>query len=154
MSVLVNEGADGDVELTFSIVSEVADRSSVEPSRDGFEFGDDLGGAFFGSSGDGSSGEAGGEGGEGSVFWGEGSADGGDEVVDVLEFFELENVGDFDGAVLADLSEIIAQEVGDHDELGAFFFRVLEVVGGLSIARGVRIAWAGAFNGASFDLVS
>ena len=154
MSVLVNEGANGDVELAFSIVTEVADGSGVEPSRDGFEFGDDFGGAFFGGAGDGSSGEAGGEGGESRVFWGEGAADGGDEVVDVLEFFELKDVGDFHGAVLADLPEVIAQEVGDHDEFSAFFFGVLEVVGGLGIAGGIWVAWASAFDGAGFDLVS
>lgn len=126
----VDEGADGDVELGFAVEAEVSHGAGVEAAGAGFELGDDLGGAFFGGAGDGAAGEAGGEGVEVGAAGGEGAFDGGDEVVDVLEFFELEHVGDLDGAELADLSDVIAEEVGDHDELGGFLFGLAEVEGG------------------------
>lgn len=151
---MVDEGADGDVELRFAIEAEVSDGAGVEAARDGLEFGDDFGGAFFGSAGDGAAGEAGGEGGDGGVSGREGAADGGDEVVDVLEFFELEHVGDLDGAEFADLAEVVAEEVGDHDEFGAFFFGVLEVEGGFGVELGVGEAGAGSFDGAGFDFAA
>ena len=84
LAVFVDEGADGDVELGFAIEAEVADGSGVEATGGGLEFGDDLGGAFFRSAGDGAAGEAGGEGGEGGLIGSEGAANGGGEVVDVL----------------------------------------------------------------------
>ena len=84
----------------------------------------------------------------------QGAADGGDEVVDVLEFFEAEHVGDLHGSEFADLADVVPEEVGDHDELGGFFFRLAEVEGGAGVELGIGEARAGAFDGAGFDLFS
>ena len=154
VSVFVNEGADGDVELGFAVEAEVAHGAGVETAWGGLEFGDDFGGAFFGRAGDGAAGEAGTESIDGRLILAEGSANGGDEVVDVLEFFELEHVGDLHGAVFTNLAEIVAEEVGDHDELGSFFFGTLEFEGRFGVEFGVGEAGAGAFDGAGFDFAT
>lgn len=137
VAVLVDEGADGDVELGLMVKAKVSDGAGVEAAGGGFEFGDDFGGALFRGAGDGASGEAAAEGGEVGLVGTEGALDGGDEVVDVLEGFEAEDVGDFDGAVLADAAEVVTEEVGDHDEFGGFFLGLLEVLGGLEVEVGV-----------------
>lgn len=59
--VFADESADGDIELAFLVVSEVADGSAVEAARNGFEFVDDFTCAFFGGTCDAAAGEAGGE---------------------------------------------------------------------------------------------
>ena len=150
----VNEGADGDVELRFAVEAEVADGTCVKAAIDGLEFGDDFGGTFFGRSGDGATWEAGAEGGGRGEFIAQGAADGGDEMVDVLEFFVLEHVGDLDGAEFANLAEVVAEEVGDHDELGGFFFGPLQVEGGAGVEFGVGEAGTGSFDGPRLDFAS
>lgn len=72
-------------------------------------------------------------------------------MVDVLEFFVLEHVGDLNGAEFANLAEVVAEEVGDHDELGGFFFGPLQVEGGAGIKFGVGEAGTGSFYGSRFD---
>ena len=61
MTVLVDESADGDVELGFVIESQEAHSAGVKAAGNGFEFRDDFGGSFLRRAGDGSSGEASGE---------------------------------------------------------------------------------------------
>ena len=119
--VLADGGADGDVEEGFAVEAEAADGAGVEAAGMGFEFGDDFGGAFFGGAGDGAAGEAGAEGGAVADGGGELAFDGGDEVEDLRVGFDFPEFGDLDAAVGADLTEVVALEVGDHEELGAFF---------------------------------
>ena len=152
LAVFVNEGADGDIELGFAIEAKVSNGAGVESAGNGFEFGDNFSGSFLGGAGDRAAGEAGCKGGEGRVFGSEGAANGRDKVVNVLQFFKLEHVGDLDRAEFADLAEVVAEEVGDHDELGAFLFGILEVEGGLGVEFGISEAGAGSFDGAGLDL--
>lgn len=107
VTLLVNEGADSDVKLGLAIVAEVAESSGVEATGDGLKLSDNFARSYFRSSGDRTTGEAGTEGAEGVFLGGEGAANGGDEVVDVLKFFELENIADVNGAEAADLAEVI-----------------------------------------------
>ncbi len=58
-----------------------------------------------------------------------------------------------DGAVLADLSEVISEEVGDHDEFCAFFFGCLQFDRGGGVLLRVGGAGSGAFDWAGFDLL-
>ena len=106
---------------------------------------------MLGGSGDGAAGGAGGEGCGVGDFFPEGASYCGEEVVDVGEFLELEELGDVDGAVVADLAEVVAEEVGDHDELGDFFGGGDEIVGGAFVVVGVGEAWSCAFDGAGLD---
>jgi hypothetical protein len=115
-------GADGDAELAFAVESEVAMASAVGAAGDGFEGVDDFHGAELGGTGDGTAWETGGEGIEMGQVRAELGLDGGDEVLDLGEGFETEEVGDLDGAEFGDATEVIAEEVGDHDEFGAFLF--------------------------------
>jgi len=57
-----HEGANGDVELRIAIEAEIADGPGIKPTRDGFEFRDDLNSPFFRGSGDASAGKEGLEG--------------------------------------------------------------------------------------------
>jgi len=71
-----------------------------------------------------------------------------------LKFFELQHVGDLDGAKLTDLSEIIAEEIGDHDKFGSFLFGTLEVESGLGIEFRISEAGARALDRPGFDFAT
>ena len=150
--VLADGGADGDVEEAFAVEAEAADGAGVEAAGMGLEFGDDFGGALFGGAGDGAAGEAGAEGGAVADGGGELAFDGGDEVEDLRVGFDFPEFGDLDAAVGANLTEVVALEVGDHEELGAFLGGGEEVGAGGGVASGVvGEAGAGAFDGAGDD---
>ena len=55
---------------------------------------------------------------------------------DLLEAFELQQFRHGHAAELADRAEVVALEVGDHDQLGDFLRRGEQIVGGFLV--GVR----------------
>ncbi len=118
----------------------------------GFEFVDDFHGADFGGASDAAAGKAGGEGGEVGLAIAEAAGDGGDEMLDLGVTLEAGQFGDVDGAVFADFAEVVAEEVGDHDEFGHFFGAGLKLVAELGVTGGVGGAGAGAFDGAGLDV--
>lgn len=151
--VLADGGADGDVEEGFTVKAKATDGAGVDAAWVGFELRDDFGGAFFGGTGDRAAGEAGAEGGAVADGGGELAFDCGDEVEDLRVGFDFPELGDLDTAVSADLTEVVALEVGDHKKLGAFFGGGEEVGVGGGVSRGVvREAGAGAFYGAGGDV--
>ena len=81
----------------------------------------------------------------------QGAGDGGDEVVDLGERLEAEHFGDLDAAELAHLAEVVAEQVGDHDELGDFLGGGLEFVSGAAVLVGIGKPRAGALDGAGLD---
>ena len=150
----VNEGADHDAELGFAIESEVAEGAGVKSAWGGLEFGDDFAGALFRCTGDGTSGRTAGEGVKVGEAFIESAGDGGDEVMDLGERFELGESIDGNAAELANAPEVVAKEVGDHEELGHLLFGGLEFVRGAEVAGGVVETGAGAFDGAGLDAVA
>lgn len=150
--VLADGCADGDVEEAFAIKTEAADGAGIEAAGVGLEFGDDLGGALFGGTCDGAAGETGAEGGAVADVGGELADDGGDEVENLRVGFDFPEFGDLDAAEFADLTEVVALEVGDHEELGAFFGGGEQIGAGGGVAGGILgKAGAGAFDGAGDD---
>jgi hypothetical protein len=135
--VFADGGADGDAELAFAVETEVTERAGVRTAGDGFEFVDDFHGAEFGRAGNAAAGETGGEGGKMCNAGAQTTFDSGDEVLDLGKTFEPDEFGDLDGAEFADFAEVIAQEVGDHDEFGHFLGAGLEFVGELGVASGI-----------------
>lgn len=150
--VFLDGGADGDVPLAAAVEAEPADGAGVEAAGVGLKLGDDLAGAFFGSAGDAAAREAGTEGIDVIDVRAEGAGDGGDEVEDLGVAFHPPELGDGDAAEFADLAEVVALEVGDHEELGALFGGGGEFVDGGGVAGGIAgEAGAGAFDGAGGD---
>ena len=78
---------------------------------------------FFGAPVMRAAGEAGAEGGDVVDVRAQPSVDGGDEVEDLLEALELQQLRDAHAAEFADLPEVVALEIGDHDEFGDFLWR-------------------------------
>ncbi len=144
---LYDGGADDDVELALAVEAEVADGSGVKASGGGFEVGDDLQSAFLRCAGDRPAGEASGDGVEVGDVGAELAFDGRDQVKDLFEALEAQEVGHAHAAVFADAPEIVAFQVGDHDEFGDFFGRGEQLVGGAFVAVGFRSPRAGAFDG-------
>ena len=62
------------------------------------------------------------------------------------EMLEVRELRDGDAAVLADLAEVVALEVGDHDELGEFLRVGLELEGELGVEDGIAAARARALD--------
>ena len=151
--VVKDEGADGYAEGGGAVGSDVADGTGVDAAGVGFELADDLHSADLGSSGDGAAGEEGGEdvveGGAGA----EGGGDGGGHLVEGLVALDGEEVVDVDGAGERDAAEVVAEEVDDHDVLGAVLFVVLEREGDGVVFDEVEAAGHGALHGAGGDFV-
>ena len=80
--------------------------------------------------------------------------DGGDEVEDLRVAFELHELRNGDAAVFADLAEVVALEVGDHDELGEFLGVGQELEGELLVTHGIAAARARAFDRARGDVAA
>ena len=57
-------------------------------------------------------------------------------------------------AEFAHSAEVVAEEVGDHHQLRAFFFAGLQLVGELGVALRIGIARAGALDGAGLDVLA
>lgn len=152
--VFADESADGDIELAFVVVAEIAHRPTVEAARHGFELVDDFTSTFFGGPGDAAAGKAGGEQVDGIDIGSEFSAHGRYEVKDLFEGFELQHFIDAHGTKLANLADVIAEQVGDHDELRNFLRGSLQLIGGASVLIGIGKAGSSAFDGASFDMPS
>ncbi len=134
---LLDGGADGDVPLAAAVEAEPADGAGVEAAGVGFEFGDDLAGAFFGCAGDAAAGEAGAEGVDVIDMRAQDAGDGGDEVKHLSEAFHAPEFGNGDAAEFADLAEVVAFEVGDHEELGTLFGRGGELTHGGGVTCGI-----------------
>ena len=66
--------------------------------------------------------------------------------------FESDEFGNLDRTEFAHFAEIIAQEIGDHDEFGHFLGTRLEFVSELGVASGICGAWPGAFDGPGLDV--
>ncbi len=107
--VFADESADGDIELAFVVVAEIAHRPTVEAARHGFELVDDFTSTFFGGTGDAAAGKAGGEQVDGIDIGSEFSAHGRHEVKDLFEGFELQHFIDAHGTKLANLADVIAE---------------------------------------------
>ena len=114
---------------------------------------DELHGAAFGGAGDGAAGEEGAEdvieGGVGE----ESAGDGGSHLEKGLVFFDGEEVVSADGAGLGDFSEVVAEEIDDHDVFGAVFGVVMEPIDELRVFGEGAAAGCGAFHGAGGDAV-
>jgi hypothetical protein len=65
------------------------------------------------------------------------AGDGGDEVKHLREAFHPPQLGHGDAAKLADLAEVVALEIGDHEQLGALFGGGGELAHGGGIAFGI-----------------
>ena len=63
-----------------------------------------------------------------------------------------DEVGNLDGTEFADAAEVVAEEIGDHDEFGNFLGAGLEFVAELGVAGGVGVSRSGAFDGTGLDL--
>ncbi len=131
----------------------MADGSGVDAAGVGFELADDLHGADLGGAGDGAAGKHGGE----DVVEGgartQGGGDGGGHLVEGLVALDGEEVVDVHGAGKADAAEVVAEEVDDHDMLGAVLFVALERERGGGVFGGVEAAGHGALHGAGGDFV-
>lgn len=149
---LLHGGADGDVPLAAAVEAEPADGAGVEAAGVGLELGDDFAGTLFGGAGDAAAGEAGAEGIHMIHVRAQGAGDGGDEVEDLGVAFDTPELGDGDAAKFTDLAEVVALQVGDHEQLGALFHRRGQLAHGGAVARGV-IDKAGArpFDGTCGD---
>jgi len=64
-------------------------------------------------------------------------------VLDLGITFQPGEIRDVDGTVFADAAEVVAEEVGDHDQFGKFLGTGLEFVGKLGVAGWGRRRGAG-----------
>lgn len=111
---------DGDVETGFPVESKTSDRSRVEAAVCCLQFFDDFPGPLFRGSGDAPAGKAGSQRFDRIDLRAQGSFHGGDEMENLRKSFELEQFRGFDGPELADLTEVVALQISDHDELSEF----------------------------------
>ena len=147
--VLADGSADGDAPEALTVEAESADGAGVEAAGVGLELGDDFGGAFFGRTGDGAAGETGAKSLGMAGRTGEPTFHRGDEVKDLGVGFDLPKFWNVDAAELADLTEVVALQVGDHEQLGAFLGGGEQIGAGIVVAFAVLwVTWAGAFDGA------
>ena len=73
-------------------------------------------------------------------------------MLDLRVAFEADEFRNVNAAEFAHAPEIVAQKIGYHHQLGHFLSAGLEFVSELRIARRIRIAWTGAFNGTRLDV--
>src|SRR6266850_3860858 len=78
--------------------------------------------------------------------------DGRDQVLDLWVALEPDEFGDLDGAKFANFSQVVAEKISDHNQLGHFFGAGLEFVSELRIARGIGRARSGALYGSRLNL--
>ena len=78
--------------------------------------------------------------------------DGGDEMEHLLETFQLQEVRDPHTAEFADLSQIVAQEVGDHEQFGALFFAADQIDRRALVGFRLVEAGPGAFDRTGADV--
>ena len=71
--------------------------------------------------------------------------------MDLFVAFQLEELGDGDTAVFANAAEVVAFEVGDHDQLGDFLDGGDQVVGVALVALRVCPSGSGSLDGARYD---
>lgn len=148
--VLADGGADGNAPEALAIEAESTDGAGVKAAGVALELGDDFGGALFGGTRDGASGETGAKSLGMTGRTGESAFHRGDEVKDLWVGFNLPQFRNVDAAELADLTEVVALEVGDHEEFGTFFWGGQQIGAGMGIMLGVkRVAGTGTFDGAS-----
>ena len=71
--------------------------------------------------------------------------------MDLCKRLQLEHFGNLDAAELAGLAEIVAQQVGDHDELGDFLLGCLEFKRRAAVLVRIGETRAGALDRAGLD---
>ncbi len=155
------ERADGDVKGARG-GSDAADGSAVEAPAGGFKLFDNLHGADFGGSGDGTARHQGAHDGgpvrEGEVrasAVGEGGFNSGDGVPERGVHFEIARVADADGAVAGEAAEVVAEQIDNHGEFRLVFRGSEEFVAEGGVFCGVgEVARAGAFDGAGDEVVA
>ena len=136
--VILNDGgADGDVPLTAAIKAKVADGASVKFAWMLLKLRNDLEGAFLWCATDAATGKTGFEGLRLGDALPQCARDGGDEVIHLREAFHPPEIWRLHAAKLAHLSEVISLEVGDHEQLGTFFFAEWQFAGGGGVTRWV-----------------
>ena len=108
------------------------------PRGQGLEFPDDFAGPLFRRAADRAAGDAGAHGVERIDTGAQHALDGGDEMKNLGEPLELHEAGDGDAAVFANATEVVALEIGDHDEFGLLLGIGLQFEGELLVAHGDR----------------
>ena len=146
-----DHGAQGEGHVHAAVVGDVAETAAVGAAPGGFEFVDDFHGADLGGAADGAHGLHAGQRVQGRPVVPEGAGDAGDDVHDVAVAFDGEGVVHADAAVAADLSEVVAAQVDEHEVFGAFLLVGQEFGGLRVVVFGGGAARAGAGDGAGGD---
>ena len=115
---LDDEGADRDVRVDGAPEGEVADGASVDAAAGGLQLGDDLHGPHLRGPGDGAAGPGGPQQVDRSQAGSQAPDHRRDQVVHGGVALDPAQLGDLDRVVAADLREVVAEEVHDHDVLG------------------------------------
>ena len=114
-----HHGADRHVELGVAGRRDMADGAGIDAARTRLELADDLHGAHLGRAGDRAAGEQGAEHVLEPHVGPELGLDAGSHLMHRAVGLDREQVGDLDRADLRHAAEIVAQQIDDHQVLGA-----------------------------------
>lgn len=151
-AVFADGGADRDAELAFAVETEVPERAGVRAAGDWLKFVDDFHSTEFWRAGNAAARETGGKRGKMGYPGAQAAFDRRNEMLDLGETFEPDEFRDLDRTELADLAQVITQQVGDHHEFSHFLGTGLKFVSELGVTSGIGGAWPGAFDRARLDV--
>ena len=149
---LEHRRADRHGKSTLAVEPKIPDRPRVNSAREWLEFGDDFHRPFFRRAGDRPAGEAGPERLDMRYLVAQTPLDRGDKMEDLLVGFEVQKLGNPHAAVFAHLPEIVALEIGDHDQFRGLLRRGFQFLGAEPVTVRIGLARPRALDRAGEDL--
>src|SRR5215472_183360 len=111
---------DEDAELAFTIKPEISQSPRVGSPRNRLQLVDNLHRPELRRAGNAAAGKTGSQGGKVRCTRPQTALDGGHQVLDLRVAFETHQLRNVDPAELANLAEIVSEQVSDHHQLGHF----------------------------------
>src|ERR1700675_2626240 len=147
-AILDDHGAQRDAGVQITSEIHVQHAPGIDTAAGALEFFDDFHGPDFGGAGNGAGGKASHQRVQGIDVFAQTAAQGGNDVHDVGKTLDVNELLDFDGAIVADTAEIVAAEIDKHDVFGTLLFAGQQFFFETLIFRFVFAARLGSGNGA------
>ena len=154
LALTTNGGADEDVQLALAVETKVAEAAGVRPANHRLQFVDDLHRTNLGRAGDAAAGKARGQRLQVRDARAQSAGYGRDQMLHLSEPLQLGQVRYRHRSVFTKPAKVIAQQVGDHHQFGAFLVARLQLVAKPRVEIGSGAARSRALNRPSGYLAS